>query len=440
VPETRPSVAVLTRLRRELWSASAGMRALVLFCSAFLVLAACDRSPAEEREGTRARVSSYLHEGPGPYEGVPTTVYEDTVPSCATCEVRLVPVGGFGGIGDPELLRDTPSIQRDARGRFYATVSLAHEHEIFLFESDGSFVRTVGSIGEGPGEFRRYVSSLLVGPGDSLYVSHDGFLISVFDSSGVYARRIQLEHDISDASLGHVSSEGVLVKTGLGLDLARRTSGVHRYDHEGRHRGGIGPPGVFTLKPDSLRGPPQPSLRNFGVSPSVEGRIWLVENGNYRIEEIGPGGQVERILGVRNPLSWNAQLIMSVDEFVNAGPPPYPSSPRPPVRLRVRGITELTPELLAVVVSVAAEDWQSVELRRHDRYPDTHFASDAFQDMLRGVVDIIHVPTGAVLARTSVPGYTRMSMDGTFFRIRHTEMGVVEVEAFEIEIAGFEGF
>ncbi len=45
---------------------------------------------------------------------------------------------------------------------------------------------------------------------------------------------------------------------------------------------------------------------------------------------------------------------------------------------------------------------------------------------------------GRVIARTSVPRYAHMSMDGTFFRIHHTELGIVEIEAFRIELEGFD--
>jgi len=416
------------------------MKGLVPASLALLVFNACDVPREEEPVAAAEQVRSYIHAEPGPYEGVPTTVYEDTVPSCASCEVRLVPVGRFGSLDDPVLLRDRPLPERDGRGRFYATVPGAHDHEIVVYEPDGTTVRTVGAVGEGPGEFRRFKSNAVVGPGDSLYVAHDGFLISVFDSAGVFARRFQVEHDLSTAHLGHASSQEILVKTGLGLHPALRSSGVHRYDHEGRHRGGIGPPGVMVMASDPERGPPRPSQRSFAVSPSLEGRIWIIENGNYRIEEIGPDGAVERILGVRGPPRWNTRLIMSVEEYLDPDPPPtYPSSPRPMHRLRVRGITELAPDLLAVTIEVPSDDWESVELRRDDRFPDDRFAAQSVQQMLQTVVDVIHVPTGAVLARTAYPGTSYMSSDGTLFRIHFTELGVVQVEAFEIELEGFDG-
>lgn len=56
------------------------------------------------------------------------TVYNDTVAVCAECVVHLEPVGRFGQMTDSILLRGIPRVERDSRGRFYATVLYERDH------------------------------------------------------------------------------------------------------------------------------------------------------------------------------------------------------------------------------------------------------------------------------------------------------------------------
>lgn len=77
-------------------------------------------------------------------------------------EVVLGEQEGEGFVGD------VSAIERDSRGRYL----VYHRHSrgsLFVFDSAGTFLRTVGGMGEGPGEFRA-VSLIQASPGDTLLV------------------------------------------------------------------------------------------------------------------------------------------------------------------------------------------------------------------------------------------------------------------------------
>lgn len=52
------------------------------------------------------------------------------------------------------------------------------------------------------------------------------------------------------------------------------------------------------------------------------------------------------------------------------------------------------------------------------------------------LVDIIHVGTGAVLARTRVPGPAALAADGTLFVHALDPLGVVSVHLYEVSLRG----
>lgn len=60
--------------------------------------------------------------------------------------------------------------------------------EIFIFDAEGNYLRTVGRRGEGPGEFRR-LAWIAIRPPDSLVAADDGLRrITVFDAGGQPSR------------------------------------------------------------------------------------------------------------------------------------------------------------------------------------------------------------------------------------------------------------
>jgi hypothetical protein len=89
-------------------------------------------------------------------------------PECTECGLSLVPLATLGATEGPAMLETVAMrIRRDSRGRFVLSDDLTST--VKVFESDGTFVGSVGGWGEGPGEFLA-ISAVSVSPGDSLYV------------------------------------------------------------------------------------------------------------------------------------------------------------------------------------------------------------------------------------------------------------------------------
>lgn len=105
---------------------------------------------------------------------------------------RLVPEVRIGTVDEtgPELFGQITSLAVDGAGRIYVLEGQAQE--IRVFDGDGTFVRTIGRKGGGPGEFARALRVEL-GPDGHLWVADpQNNRVSVFDTSGAYVRGISM--------------------------------------------------------------------------------------------------------------------------------------------------------------------------------------------------------------------------------------------------------
>ncbi|MDE2872414.1 MAG: 6-bladed beta-propeller [Gemmatimonadota bacterium] len=87
----------------------------------------------------------------------------------------------------PDLFGAVLSFDVDAWGRFFVLDD--HAQEVRLFDSDGTFVRTVGSRGEGPGEFMQAGSVDLSRNGEIWVMGMRQGRVSIFDTAGTYLRQ-----------------------------------------------------------------------------------------------------------------------------------------------------------------------------------------------------------------------------------------------------------
>lgn len=96
-----------------------------------------------------------------------------------------VKIGARHGEG-PEVFGDVRSLALDDAGRVY--VLDFHVQEVRVFDSDGSYVRTIGGRGGGPGEIGG-ATGIIVDPSGRLWVpDYRNQRYSLFDSSGVLAK------------------------------------------------------------------------------------------------------------------------------------------------------------------------------------------------------------------------------------------------------------
>jgi hypothetical protein len=388
-------------------------------------------------------------------------VHEDTVPGCEACELQLVPLGTFGRLDDSILLRGLPRVERDSRGRFYAWVRGARDHELIVYRPNGEVQGTVGGFGSGPGEFLA-IENAVIGRGDTLFVTHED-RVTLFDSAGSVVASMRLDPG-ADADRNPVGSRSLVAVSEDGFVFAERRRGeayepLHQYDRSGMYRRQFGPPNLAAEL--YLSWPPdrRPSVGEARAVGTDSGTLWVVRpEGGYHLAEAALDGSEGSVIGVRAPDSWNfvelstypAQFIARVGEILAAprpatGPGTEGSGLPPPEEFRmpmtppggVRGLAELEPDLLAVALRVPSPNWEEASATRADARPTQALAHlPALQAQIYDtVLDILDVERGVVLARERIPGPGYLTSDGTLYTVHVDAVGVVSFQAFRIEFA-----
>lgn len=215
-------------------------------------------------------------------------------PSCPACSAILHPVAALGGADDPAGFAPLVQVARNSRGE-YVVSSPTFVGELFVYGSDGRFLRTVGRRGEGPGEFNR-VQLLAFDALDSLHaVAQGGGRYSVLSpdlrrvarSANVLARVMAFRLEpggtlyVLAPSAGSEGSRILQRLDGSG-------QGLSAFDDVDPAAGGQGALG-----------------RHLAVDG--RGRRWSVEVARYRLTEWGDDGHPTRRLEAER--SWIPQVF-----------------------------------------------------------------------------------------------------------------------------------
>jgi hypothetical protein len=386
------------------------------------------------------------------------TLYTDTLPSCPTCEILLDPIAVLGAMEDPVLLRDFPIVVRDSRGRFHATVRNARDHEVIVYDTDGSVLRTIGRGGDGPGEFRS-VADLYIDANDTLYLAHaDDGRVSLFDSAGVFQRSFRLDPMPSPPYNRIVGlwNGGLLLNAEymeIGPPGPSRMSvssdPLHHFSPDGERVRAFGPDDLldaYRIEQGHTPGP----FRISALDPDHS--IWLTPGNDYggpryRLERLDAEGELQQVLGVLAPPSWNQRRMAMTREEAEQDQREDPPRARPASRdptpalltskpsARVCCMAPLGPELLLVAVWVAAPDWSDVEItwsplrlgeERQQRTPDVELR------LTHTVLDVISVESGEVLARLRRPGVATLTRDGTLLDRAVSPEGILQLHAYAV--------
>lgn len=141
-----------------------------------LILASCGDPPSSDRTGT----VDTLPDGAVRVASPATGLWTDTTLWRLEEDLRLGSVESSG----PEQFGEVTDLAVDAFGRIW--VAEGQAQEIRVFGPDGSWVRTVGREGQGPGEFVG-PDAVRWGPDGRLWVVDQGNArVSVFDTAGNY--------------------------------------------------------------------------------------------------------------------------------------------------------------------------------------------------------------------------------------------------------------
>jgi hypothetical protein len=314
-------------------------------------------------------------------------------------------------------------------------VPFRNDHTVIVCEADGRFAGTIGRFGN---EFLGFINGIHVAADDSLVVLHDQAWVSVFDTAGKWVRGFKLEGCPSDTRLIGMRDGRVLVAV---KGHEEPLPPLQLYDESGRLERSFGPQHF-----ESLWGPREASWAD-------DGSIWLPGPG-YRIERCDLEGRVDRVIGVKGADSWYTDwspgLFMTEEEFLanrRAYPPkqgsmttePFVVVPKP-TPIEVLGVGQITDSFLLVAAHVFNPGTPSDPLPRIVCDPSVDLPQrptpTELDFMFRGrttLLDLIHIPTGEVRARTEIPGRCYLTADGTLWK-RVVRENTVQVETFEVSI------
>jgi DNA-binding beta-propeller fold protein YncE len=139
---------------------------------------------------------------------------------------------------------------------------------VMVYSLDGTYIRTVGGSGSGPGEFDEPVGLALDAAGDVYVADMYNSRVEVFDASGRYLREFRVEgwggSDVNDKPYLKVLSDG---RVAVSLPLLNQ---VAIYSADGTLAGTI-----FDAD--------DPVNRPYGMVETTDGKLWIVEGGNGRV-------------------------------------------------------------------------------------------------------------------------------------------------------------
>lgn len=206
-------------------------------------------------------------------------------------DIRLVEVLRIGEEGNDDGVvfgEISGLIAVDSRGRIF--VGDQQASQIYAFGSDGEFIKSIGSKGEGPGEFS-LLSDVRVGPGDSLYAFDlRRGRISAFDPSTLeFVKSIVVGEDIDGRSardlIGVLESGFVVTYEDLPWPGTEFNSERYKYARIVSHTGLAGKESIVRV-------------------PSSE--FMMVRSGN-------------RFLGAAMPYPRDPVIYLGLDELVYSG-------------------------------------------------------------------------------------------------------------------------
>jgi hypothetical protein len=351
---------------------------------------------------------------------------------CTKCALAAVPIATLGSGGDGELVRSSEVVvARNSLGSYFVASTGEIDPRVYVFDSGGRFLRTIGRRGSGPGELS-YIMDIRVGVGDSLLVAGEK-LISIFDPSGRYIRQLRATSD----SLGVMVTQlidhrpsGDVIVMGLGGSVA----GIARPFVVVSDRGALRSFGPHSVWDHARLGLSHSASRLVG-GQGPDGTYWVLDRG-YLLSGTDSTGAFRSHLGGISP-AWERRVWSEeAADSVSALPAP-PSDQhfwyRPAPMFRgVRGTAE---GWVVVAYQKPVDNWQdfaSVWRSRSSKSP-----TGAQQDSLYStVVDLIDPHTGALIDQTVLPNrWSFVNGLPLLFHGATTDSGVVQVSIRSLQLS-----
>jgi hypothetical protein len=317
-----------------------------------------------------------------------------STPSCKACSVQLAPVARLGSAEDSAGFGLLSSVVMTRRGEFLVS-SQTFVGQIFVFDRNGKFLRSIGRKGQGPGEFNAplalridahdTVRAIEAGPASRYHVIAPDNTIKRTTPLGV---RIFSSVGEADGSIfaGTPSTEGTLSV----------------FDRDGKRTLQFG-----KLTPNS---DPNESLRMVASAPN--GTRWSLAAGAYVLERWLPNGT-------------SAQRLVGERDWMQKGPLPTRIDARtqkPPTQMT--GLLIDGQGRLFVFAGVADANWK----------PDPGGGAPDPARVFDTLIEVIDPKTGTLLASTRFDRLV-MPMHGTIaYSMIEDDVGDLKLQVWNLSL------
>jgi hypothetical protein len=297
-------------------------------------------------------------------------------PTCPTCMITLARVATLGAApGEPALDSRGP-IVRDSRGRLYVG-SLIERGKIAVYDSTGHFLRTIGTVGNGPGEFL-IVLDLAISSGDTLHVFGDRH--SVLSPAYEFVRSAPYRGTYGGSGTVFYSS-GAFV---MGADRASR-DGLVLPLHLLNAHGGI-------VRSFGAAGAGSPRSRGYNaerkIAPAGGDRLWAGLATQYQLELWDSAGTLHRVL-TRSPAwfqPWETRVPGREDQV----------RPMP----MLRNVRQDAAGHLWTLISVADAHWTQGSAPQGRREPTGVLSGAEKSKYYDSIIEVLDPQAGRLIAST----------------------------------------
>ncbi len=349
--------------------------------------------------------------------GITNTPAQDLVlvrqqATCPSCRISLEHVLDLTDPGDSLPTGLPVSVVTDSRGWYYMYATSSPD-AVLLFDDQGAGVSMLGRPGDGPGEFRR-IEDVLIDEHDSLYVFDPGTLrMTVFSPASEVIRTIRVH--------GQPKGGEVALLPGYGFVMNAQMAGADEFRfpvHVIDRNGGV----LSSFGNDS--GPVRAS--NFfqferAIARGHDSTVWVAHRNQYQIEHWTANGELLRTFVNRR--DWFDRY----DEFRvrDESNPPLPE---------VRALSEISPDIVMVLIWVSATDWPAGTEERFGHGVRSLGVVD-FNRAYDTIIEAIDVKSGRLLASRRVdPAIAGFLNDNHVFSYREDEEGKPSTALWQVNL------
>lgn len=352
----------------------------------------------------------------------PHTIGDNT--RCTSCGIELDHVARLGGLddpGSPALFANVSYRTTDGAAQFFVA-PMEGEGEVLVYSSDGTFERTLGGTGQGPGQFSRNIVRVAVGAQDSLYVVDRSLRrLTVFSPELTYVRTESLPF-LPPMDVWVLPDHRFLVQ-------GWRQSQRRAEEQQGFH--------VYSTDRDLLlsvgktwRGTVPRSYTPQVADVMADNSVWTAMRRQYRLSRWSLETGTRLMTLIRNA-AWFPGDTTTEPRFAN----PYTEKPAPYVQGLVAGRRE---GYLWVLVDVADRSWKPRDLAT-ETTPLTPENAD-FNGVFDSVVEVIDIKSEEVVARQRTDAALRVVRGNDdqplFFSYDVTESGVPVIHVWKPHLNG----